>query len=362
MSERQQDAEPAFDATPHKLEQARRKGEIARSQDVLAAAAYAGLLLAAAVGGVQAVMITGHALMLQLDRGQWALPLPPEGPHLPGLEPLTLGVILGVWPFFAGPAVLVLAFVTVQNAWVLAPERLSPKLSRLSPIANARQKFGAQGLFEFAKSFAKLMVLSVCLGLFLTRHADTILGSVNAPPGMVVRMMVVLCLDFLLVITVIAAAIGLLDWLWQRHDHLRRNRMTRQEVMDETKDAEGDPHLRQARRQKGMAIAGNRMMAQVPAADVVIVNPTHVAVALTWSRQPGAAPRCVAKGTDHVAAAIRRAAAEAGVPIHSDPPTARALHATIKIGEEIPVLHYRAVAAAIRFADAMRQRAARRVS
>ncbi len=362
MSEHQQDADPSFEATPHKLEQARRKGEIARSQDVLAAAAYAGLLLAAALGGAQAVLATGQALTLPLDRGQWSLPLPPEGPYLPSLTPMALGVILGTGLLFAGPAVLVIAFVTVQNAWVFAPERLAPKLSRLSPIDNARQKFGAQGLFEFAKSFVKLTVLSVCLGLFLNRHADTILGSLTAPPRVVARIMAELCLDFLLVITVIAAVIGALDWLWQRHDHLRRNRMTRQEVMDETKDAEGDPHLRQARRQKGMAIAGNRMMAQVPGADVVIVNPTHFAVALSWSRQPGAAPRCVAKGTDHVAAAIRRTAAEAGVPIHSDPPTARALHAATAIGEEIPVRHYRAVAAAIRFADAMRQRAARGVT
>lgn len=358
MSERQQDAEPSFEATPQKLEQARRKGEIARSQDVLAAAAYAGLLLAAALGGAQALLATGQALVLPFDRGHWAMALPPKDPYLPQLLPMALGVIVGIWVLFAGPAVVVIAFVSVQNAWVFAPDRLAPKLSRLSPIENARNKFGVQGLFEFAKSFVKLTVLTVCLGLFLNRHAETILGSLTAPPRVVARIMTELCVDFLLVITLIAAVIGALDWLWQRHDHLRRNRMTRQEVMDETKESEGDPYLRQARRQKGMAIAGNRMMAQVPDADVVIVNPTHFAVALSWSRDPGTAPRCVAKGTDHVAAAIRRTAAEAGVPIHSDPPTARALHAATEIGEEIPVRHYRAVAAAIRFADAMRTRAA----
>ena len=110
-----------------------------------------------------------------------------------------------------------------------------------------------------------------------------------------------------------------------------------------------------------MEISQNQMMPEVPKADVVIVNPTHYAVALKWSRSPGEAPVCVAKGVDEIAHAIRKAASEAGVPIHSDPPTARALHATVEIGAEIPVEQYRAVAAAIRFAQAMRERARGRV-
>jgi flagellar biosynthetic protein FlhB len=105
------------------------------------------------------------------------------------------------------------------------------------------------------------------------------------------------------------------------------------------------------------AIAQNRMMADVPKADVVIVNPTHYAVALKWSRGSRRAPVCLAKGVDHVAARIREAAATAGVPIRSDPPVARALYASIELGQEIRPEHYAAVAAAIRFADAMRRRA-----
>ena len=101
----------------------------------------------------------------------------------------------------------------------------------------------------------------------------------------------------------------------------------------------------------------NRMMADVPTADVVVVNPTHYAVALKWNRTPGAAPVCVAKGVDEVAASIREAANLAGVPLHHDPPTARALHATTDLGQEISEEHYRAVAAAIRFAEQMRKRA-----
>ena len=99
-----------------------------------------------------------------------------------------------------------------------------------------------------------------------------------------------------------------------------------------------------------------QMMTDVPKADVVIVNPTHFAVALKWNRAPGSAPVCVAKGTDHVAARIRECARDAGVPIHSDPPTARALHASVEIGQEVQPEHYKPVAAAIRFAEDMRRK------
>ncbi len=124
------------------------------------------------------------------------------------------------------------------------------------------------------------------------------------------------------------------------------------------KEQEGDPTMKQNRRERGQAIARNQMMKDVPSADVVIVNPTHYAVALKWDRKAGGAPICVAKGTDEIALKIREIAAISGVPIRSDPPTARAIHASVEIGEEVKREHYAAVAAAIHFADAMRKKAA----
>jgi flagellar biosynthetic protein FlhB len=135
--------------------------------------------------------------------------------------------------------------------------------------------------------------------------------------------------------------------------------MTRQEMTEEHKESEGDPHFRAHRRQRGQEIAMNRMLRAVPEADVVLVNPTHYAVALKWNRKDGRAPVCIAKGRDEVAARIRERANAAGVPVHRDPPTARALHAALDIGDEIGREHYQAVAAAIRFAEAMRKKAGR---
>ena len=158
----------------------------------------------------------------------------------------------------------------------------------------------------------------------------------------------------------VALALGSVDFLWQRAEHIRKNRMSRKEMMDELKQSEGDPFIKQQRRQRGQEIATNKMLQDVPTADVVIVNPTHYAVALKWDRSQAMAPICVAKGVDEIAARIREIAVENAVPMHSDPPTARALHADVELGQEISQHHYRAVAAAIRFAEEIRKKAARR--
>ena len=133
--------------------------------------------------------------------------------------------------------------------------------------------------------------------------------------------------------------------------------MTHEELKKESKENEGDPELKRNRRDRAQAIAQNKMLQDVPKADVVIVNPTHYSVALQWHREQGGAPVCVAKGTDEIAARIREIAAESGVPIKSDPPTARAIYATVEIGDEIEREHYAAVAAAIHFADTIRAKA-----
>ena len=209
---------------------------------------------------------------------------------------------------------------------------------------------------SFAQSTGKLLLVSLVLGLFLLRHGDTILQSLHLTPAQSSAAMLQILMDFLFLTLLIAGVFGAADYLWQQHQHSHRNRMSRKELMDEMKDAEGDPHVKQQRRARGQEIATSRMLLDVARADVIIVNPTHYAVALKWQRSDRSAPICLAKGVDEIAARIREKAAEHGVPLHSDPPTARALHATVEIGEAIRPEHYRAVAAAIRFAEAMRKR------
>lgn len=350
-------AEKSFEPTPQKLQKAREKGEVARSPDLAVTASYLGLLLAIWMFGAETVRTAGSTLMAFIDQ-PGRLGAGAFGDHSSAvLGGLIWQIVRAVSPLFLIPALAVVLVTLAQRAFVFAPSKLNPRLSRISLLANAKNKFGLSGMFEFAKSFTKLLLYSICLALFLkSRLPEMIIAARTDAPG-VVSLMTELSLDFMVLVLFIALALGAIDAVWKHAEHLRKNRMTRKEITDEAKEAEGDPHMKHKRREKGQTIAMNQMMADVPKADVIIVNPTHYAVALKWSRLPGEAPTCVAKGVDEVALRIRETAQDASVPIYSDPPTARALHASVEIGHEIPEAEYRAVAAAIRFADEMRIRA-----
>lgn len=348
-----------YDATPRKLDEARKRGELPRSADLTATAGMAGFVVLALLpgGGVATdLAVLSRAL---LDRAEALGPAFLEGgTALAGATLAALGWALA--PSGVIPAALVLGLLIAIRGLVIAPEKLEPKLSRLSVVQNARQKFGRSGLFEFAKSTVKLVVYCAILWFYLAARLPDLMIAISLDPGQVTALMLRLMVEFLVLVVVVMGLIGAVDYLFQRYDHLRQHRMSHRELMEELKTSEGDPHLKQARRSRAEAIATNQMLADVPKASVVIVNPTHYAVALRWAPGDGGAPVCVAKGVDEVALRIRERAAEAGVPIHSDPPTARALHAAVRIGEEVRPEHYAPVAAAIRFAEAMRLRARRR--
>lgn len=346
--------------TQKKLEDARARGDVARSADLTAAAASAGLLIAALVLGRAALLGFGEGAQAFLERaGETGFASAGGGSDLGRwLAPIVLPVV----PFFVLPGLAAGLALLGQRAIVFSGGKLRPQLSRLDPVRNAGHKFGRAGLVEFARSAVKFALVGGLLGGFLIGRLPQAIEAIALGEAQVGALTFRFFTDFLGLVTVVSLALGALDYLWQRAEHLRRNRMTRQEVMEEFRDSEGDPHLKGARRQRAQEIAMNRMLADVPKADVVVVNPTHYAVALKWSRASGRAPVCVAKGVDAVAARIREAASVAGVPIRSDPPTARALYAAIEIGGEIAPEHYAPVAAAIRYAERMRRRARARRS
>ncbi len=357
MSGSDDESDKTFDATPQKLLEARKKGEIAKSTDLLTASAYLGLLVAILTAGANGLAQVGTALMVMIDQSSELAPLFLEGSAASPTEGLIRTIGWGLAPLFALPALAVILALVAQRGLVFAPSKLEPKLNRISMIANAKNKFGRSGLFEFAKSFAKLLIFSACLALFIRGWLPQMIGVLQTNPQIAIQLLTKVCTSFLMVVVIVSGLIGGIDAIWQHFDHLRKNRMSRKEITDENKASEGDPHLKQERRQRAMAASQNRMMKDVPTADVIIVNPTHYAVALKWSRLPGEAPVCVAKGMDEIAATIRRLAGEANVPIHSDPPTARALFSAVEIGQQIRHEDFAPVAAAIRFAEEMRQRA-----
>lgn len=356
MSGAEDDQDKEHEATPQKLIEARKRGDVPRSADLLMAAGIGGFLLALFSIGGWVIEKAGAAGMVLLDQSE-----PLSRMATSGGKTQVAGFLLA----FAGPPLallglpplLVLATVAVTRSYAFAPDRILPKLSRISPVATARHKFGTEGLVEFGKSALKLCLVGWVLYLFLASRIEEIVATVYLAPGLSAGFLTRLVLEFLFVLFLMALILGGADYLWQVHLFRKRNKMSRKEVMDEFKENEGDPHLKSARRQRAQEVATNRMLTDVAKADVVVVNPTHYAVALRWERTKGKAPVCVAKGVDEIALRIRERAAEHGVPIHSDPPTARAVFATVEIGQEIRIEHYRAIAAAVRFADAMRKKA-----
>lgn len=349
--------EKSFEATPQKLEKARKKGDIPRSMDVSPAAVILGLFLAFNTMGKDILDTAFPPLRRFLS-----------DPDLLGSALLGSGVghawgdfsiafLKGTAFLFALPFLASLIAFGAQRAIIFSPQKLKPKLSRLSPIENAKNKFGTSGLVQFLKNLTKASAVSVGLLYFLNSQWDVFFGLISGEASQIVYQLGKTIVSLTLIALAIFSSIALVDLLWQRYHHGQKMRMTHQEVRDEHKQSEGDPHLKAERRQKAQDLAANHMLRDVPNADVIVVNPSHYAVALRWSRNSGEAPICVAKGTDAIAARIREIADQNTVPIYRDPPTARALFASTEIGAEIDPSHYRAIAVAIRFAEQMQRKA-----
>lgn len=363
MSEDQDKSQKSHQPTEQKLQELRKKGEIPRSNELNAAVALTSLMLLSVFFGGTVISSLGE----NLQGFFWVWGHAESITHLTGqsrdLRVLTTDTVLPVAGLILLAGTAVMVGLIAQRAVVFAPEKLKPKLSRISILKTTKSKFGAPGLFEFAKSFAKLMVYSLALGLLMYGHRDEILGSLWGSAGQTTRLMMRLVLEMLAISSGIALTLGLLDFLWQRQHFLNSHMMSRQDIRDELKRSEGDPEQKAERQRRAKEVAQNRMMRDVPLADVVVVNPTHYSIALKWDRDSkGAAPVCVAKGVDHLAARIREIARENGIPIFSDPSSARAMHAAVEVGHEIEFEHYEAVAAAIRYADVLRRKSKSRIS
>jgi len=350
------DEEKPYEPSQKRLEDARKRGEIPYSADLTTAASYGGLVIVVTSLGSMSMLALGSKLAFllgQSDKLSSDLLSGAAGPFA-GAILASIGWSLMIW--IGTPAALAVISILAQQGLRFAGTKLEPKLSRISPISTIRSKFGLTGLVDFAKSIIKLGLYAIAAVNFFKVRMGEIIGTAALGPGPAMEELLRLTTELMLVMFAVSLGIGILDLAWQRLDHLRKNRMSRQELIEEMKDSEGDPATKQQRRARGIGIAMNKMLSDVQKSDVIIVNPTHYAVALKWERGSRRAPVCVAKGTDEIAARIREIAAEHGIPIQLDPPTARLLHARVDVGQEIAHEHFRAVAAAIRFAEGLRKR------
>lgn len=341
MAEEQDDSQKTEAPSQRRLDEAREKGQLAVSREVATCLAFglAALLawsMAPQLG--QKLTLVGRAFLAQPHLMPVDQALAPLLAHLAGeLGLVTLGPLLA---FLLAPV----AAAILQNAVVWTSEPLQPKLERISPLAGLKRLLGLKALVEFLKSLLKAGLVSAALVLLLQPELARLADTAHQEPAQLLGRLSELSTRLLLVLTVVAAAIAGLDYAYQRFEHLRGLRMSRQDLLDELRQSEGDPHLKQRLRAIRLERARRRMMAEVPKSTVVITNPTHVAVALRYAAGETPAPKVVAMGVDGLALRIREVARAHGVPVIESPPLARALLASCEIGELIPPAHYQAVA------------------
>jgi flagellar biosynthetic protein FlhB len=285
----------------------------------------------------------GEIVLPMLEQPDALLDLTAEGWGQAG-RAVALALALAILPFFALTLGGALLPYVLQNAVAVSTDRIMPKLSNLSPGSGFKRIFSGRSLFEFAKNLTKMLVVAVATWTIARPIYEGSVGLVSTDLGQLPDMMLHAVFMIVLAATTVSVVIAGVDVPFQQWSYRRRLRMTLQEMRDELRESEGDPHVRARRRSLRRKRAQQRMMHDVPKATVIITNPTHFAVALRYRRGEDVAPVVVAKGVELIALRIREVAKANGVTIIENPPLARALHAAVEIGDVIPREHFEMVA------------------
>ncbi|HTQ36239.1 MAG TPA: flagellar biosynthesis protein FlhB [Steroidobacteraceae bacterium] len=328
--------------TQKRLDDARREGRIPRSRELTAAAVM--------VGAGALLMFSGRTLGGRLgELMRDGLIIPParvfdEAAMIQSLGHLSLAALWAVAPVLGITLLLALGAPLALGGWAFSGAALVPDFSRLSPAAGLARMVSLRSWVELAKALGKFAIVGAAGVLVLKFNTDRLLRLGSEPLEAAIGHAIQITGQALIALTaamVLIAAIDVPFQLWQYHRDLR---MTREEIRQEHKESEGSPEIKGRIRALQREMAERRMMDDVPKADVVVVNPTHYAVALRYDEKTMRAPQVVAKGVDLMAARIREVASGHGVPIFEAPPLARALHRSVDIGDEIPTGLYVAVA------------------
>jgi flagellar biosynthetic protein FlhB len=353
----QNDSEKTEEPTSKKLEEARKKGDVVKSQEInawfvmLGAAMAVGIMSGPAAGGLMSTL----KIFLAAPQS-----IPMDREHL---RAVMLDVGGAVFAAVALPlAMLVAAAIAgnlVQNMPVFSGENMKPSFSKLSPMKGLERMFGPKSLMNLVKSIVKFVIVGSVVFMLVWPERGRLALMMTWDVAEMLPLVRSLALKMFGGVIAVMTVLAALDYLFERFQWLKRQRMTVQEVKDEYKQMEGDPTVKAKLRQLRIERGRKRMMANVPTATVVITNPTHYAVALRYEQGMGA-PVCVAKGLDAIAFKIREIAEANGVPVIENPPLARALHATVEIDQEIQPDHYKAVAEVIGYVMRLKARMTRR--
>lgn len=336
-------SEKTEDPTQKRLDDALERGDVAKSQEVNTWFIIAGatLALSAFSGSIGNMKVSLRELLANSHT------IRTDGNSLLLLVKHIEEAMLGA--FGIPLLILVIAAIcgnVVQHRLVFTAEGLSPKFSKISPFEGAKRLFGKQAWVNLLKGLFKVIAVGAVMAMVFWPERHRLDAMVRMDPMGIVDATRSMSLHLLGTVVAMLAVVAIADYLFQYRTWYERQKMSLQEIKEEFKQTEGDPHIKGRLRQLRDARRKKRMMAAVPTASVIITNPTHYAVALKYDRGM-AAPVCVAKGVDSIALKIREVAKEHDIPVVENPPLARALHKTVKIDDEIPVEHYQAVAEVI---------------
>lgn len=338
-----QDTEKSEDPTAKRLEDAIKKGDVAKSQEVNTWF----LLLGATIAMFMFGGVAANKLAVALRDVLGNIHLGADGATMMQIIVRVLGqTALAVGPVLAILFVAAVAGNAIQHRLLWTTEPLAPKLNRISLIAGAKRIFSKHALVQFAKGLAKLGIVGSVIYVIGSSEVERMGLLIQGEIALSLGVAFTLALKIMAAVTAIMALVAAADYLWSQHEWFERQKMSVREVREEFKEQEGDPTIKAKLRQIRQSRARRRMMSSVPEATVVVMNPTHFAVALKYEQGMGA-PICVAKGQDRVALRIRDLAYQNRVPVVQNPPLARALFKAVDIDQEIPSEHYRAVAEVI---------------
>jgi flagellar biosynthetic protein FlhB len=334
-------------ATPKRREEARKKGQVAKSQDLNGAVVLLSALFALSIWGPHVWQDVGASM-----RGTLSMISQPDTVTASGIGNLFMDsgrtAVLAVAPI----AAVCLVFGVLSNIGQVklkaSVHGLKPDFKRIDPLKGAKNLFGPNLLFEGAKNLTKVAIVGAITAFAVIPKLGDLAALVGMAPGDLVAKLATTVLGIAQRAAIAYILIGLADFAYQRWRTEKSMRMDKQEVKEEQKSFTSPPEVRSALRRRQMQAARARMMSAVPEADVVVTNPTHYAVALVYDGLK-AAPEVLAKGQDLVAAQIRKVAAENGVPVISDPPLARSLHANVEVGHQVPEELFAAVAQLLAF-------------
>jgi flagellar biosynthesis protein FlhB len=336
------DLEKTEPASERRLEKAREEGNVARSRElttfVMLGTASAGLWFSAG--------LLGESMDGSLRRGlQFERASAFDTSHMLAQTGLmALQTLMAIGPLFGMMMVAAVAAPLMLGGWMFSAEAVAPKFSKINPLAGIARMFSAQSLAELVKALAKSALIGGVAWWVIAGDIGTVMALMAQPAHYALPHALVLVAKHCLLIAATLFLVALIDVPFQLWSYYRKLRMSREDLRQEHKESEGDPHIKAQIRRQQQQIAKRRMMSEVPKADIVLTNPTHFAVALKYLDSDMRAPRVVAKGTDLVAERIRELAKEHNVAILEAPPLTRSLYKHTKVGEEIPSGLYTAVA------------------